>query len=308
MYVHECKEVGMLINSIMDTALYFSVIMVELAVLFLAVSIIVALLQQYVLDRDKVQSAMAIKGFRSIIAGGLFGSITPFCSCSTVPILSGLLQSKVRFGAAVSFLLASPLLNPVILGLLGISFGWDVTLIYASVTFTLVILSGVIWEKAGMAKEVRPLMPLGIPEMGKPESFKEALKRATLISLGQLRSMLPYLLIGGAVGALVYGIIPEEFIMTLSGKNRALSIPLAAALGIPLYIRMETAIPVALAFLSKGMSIGVIVALIIGGSGASIPEVSLLARIFKPRLVAAFVITVFSIATLAGYFFEFLLA
>jgi hypothetical protein len=116
----------------------------------------------------------------------------------------------------------------------------------------------------------------------------------------------PYLILGAAIGAFIYGFVPEDLIVSVAGPQNPLAIPLAAFIGIPMYIRAETIIPISAVLLGKGMGIGAVMALIIGGAGASIPEVTLLASIFEKRLVAAFVVTVIGVAILAGLIFQFL--
>ena len=116
------------------------------------------------------------------------------------------------------------------------------------------------------------------------------------------RQMLPWLLVGAGIGALIYGYIPEDLIVGIAGPAIPLAIPAAAIVGIPMYIRTETILPISGVLLSKGMGIGAVLALIIGCAGASIPEVSLLAAIFKRRLVITFVLTVLIVAMLARYF------
>src|SRR5690606_11551650 len=115
-------------------------------------------------------------------------------------------------------------------------------------------------------------------------------------AMNLFRQLMPYLLIGASIGAFIHGFVPTEIISRLAGPNNPLAVPVAAVVGIPIYIRAETMIPIGLALTEKGMSLGAILALIIGGAGASIPELTLLSAIFKRKLLAAFVVTVFSIA------------
>jgi hypothetical protein len=116
--------------------------------------------------------------------------------------------------------------------------------------------------------------------------------------------VLLFLVIGVAIGAAIYGYLPSDFVVRVAGPDNPLAIPVAALIGIPLYVRAETVIPIALALTQKGMSMGAVLALIIGGAGMSIPEMSMLAAIFKPRLVAVFVAVVFITAVLAGFIFN----
>ncbi len=135
-------------------------------------------------------------------------------------------------------------------------------------------------------------------------------KRRIIHSLGfawaLFRQVVPYLVLGAAIGAFIQGFIPEELIVAVAGPQNPLAIPVAAIIGVPMNIRAETVIPISAVLLEKGMGIGAVMALIIGGAGAGIPEVTLLRSIFEKRLVAAFVITVFGVAVLAGSIFPFL--
>jgi uncharacterized membrane protein YraQ (UPF0718 family) len=112
---------------------------------------------------------------------------------------------------------------------------------------------------------------------------------------------MPYLLIGAGIGAFIHGFVPTDLISRFAGPNNPFAIPVAAAIGVPIYIRAETMIPIGLALIEKGMSVGAVLALVIGGAGASIPELTLLSAIFEKKLLAAFVLTIFAIAVAAGY-------
>ena len=114
-------------------------------------------------------------------------------------------------------------------------------------------------------------------------------------------------LLGNALGAAIYGYMPEDFVLKIAGPDNPFAVPVAAVLGVPLYIRAETAIPIGIALMGKGMSIGAVIALIIGGAGMAIPEMSMLASIFKKRLVAMIVATIFLTAVIGGYLFNILL-
>ena len=124
---------------------------------------------------------------------------------------------------------------------------------------------------------------------------------------GSLRPIMIYLLIGVALGAGIYGYMPQDFVLKIAGADNPLAIPVAAVLGIPLYIRAETAIPIGIALMGKGMSIGAVIALVIGGAGMAIPEMSMLASIFKKKLVGMIVAVIFLTAVIAGYVFNLFL-
>jgi hypothetical protein len=132
----------------------------------------------------------------------------------------------------------------------------------------------------------------------------EKLKAAFLSAWADFRGVLMYLLIGVGIGAVIYGYIPEEFVMRVAGPDNPFAIPVAAVIGVPLYIRAESAIPIGLALSQKGMSMGAVIALIIGGAGMAIPEMAMLASIFKKRLVAAMVAVIWTTAVVGGYAFS----
>lgn len=142
-------------------------------------------------------------------------------------------------------------------------------------------------------------------------TFWQKQRQAVLISLkeavGLFRGVVGWLLLGAGIGAFIYGFVPQELLAGFAGANDLWAIPLAAVVGIPMYIRAETMIPIAGILMGKGVSAGVVIALILGGAGASIPEVSLLNSIFKKPMVATFVLCVFIVATATGFAFTILL-
>lgn len=290
----------------------------ELFLLFIGISLIVALLQIYI-SKDTIKSALTTK--RPILnsfLGALFGSVTPFCSCSTIPVLTGLIKSGAPFSGIVSFLLTSPILNPAIIALFLTFFGMKATLLYAGFTFTFAITAGIILEKIGFAKEVRdlPAPASGCCGAGQAEliyanfkgSFWEKNMRAFKLAARDawilLRGVLGFLLLGAGIGAFIYEFIPQDLLVQFAGQSNWLAVPLAAVLGIPMYIRTETMLPIAGVLIDKGVGYGTMIALIIGGAGASIPEISLLSSIFKKKMMIAFLTSVLFIAISAGFIFN----
>lgn len=288
-------------NSFWVSLQFFGLILAELTVLFLGISTLVGLVLQYVSD-ETLRRALSRRGLLGNVLGALLGAVTPFCSCSTIPMTVGLLRAGVPFGATMSFVLASPLLNPIILTMFLTLLGWKVCVVYGSVTFVVAIASGAFLQWVGLAKDVRSVRVTGGAEERKPQpTFRGKLRYAFGGAWGDFRGVLVYLVIGVAIGAAIYGYLPGDFVVRIAGPDNPFAIPVAALIGIPLYVRAETVIPIALALTQKGMSMGAVLALIIGGAGMSIPEMSMLAAIFKPRLVGAFVSIVFLTAVLAGF-------
>lgn len=301
------------VNSLNQVISFFKLIMAELVIMFLGISFMVAVLQRYI-SKETIKKVLSKprKGFQNII-GAMLGAVTPFCSCSTIPILVGLHQSGAPFGGTISFLIASPILNPMILLLLLKFFGFKITFIYGVFTFIFAVFSGVIMEKLGMEKQVKnvAVKTCGCSELTYDKlkgSFwdknLQVIKLALKDTLKLFFKVVPFLLIGVIIGAFIYGFVPEEFIAKVAGRDNPLSVPISAIIGVPMYVRTETMIPIAKALNASGMSMGAIMALIIGGAGASIPEVTLLNTIYKKKMVVAFIIAVFLVATISGFIFN----
>lgn len=300
-------------NTLLDTLQYFVLITLELIALFLIISAIVEIILMYI-PAERIQKSLSGKGLLGNILGAAFGALTPFCACSTIPMTVGFLNAGVPFGSVMSFLISSPLLNPIIIGMLGALVGIKAAVIYFVIAFICSVLFGAILQRMGARKyvksvRVKPSCCGGASQMIDKRTlpFKEKLKLAFNAAWNSLRPIMGYLLIGVALGALIYGYMPEEFVLNIAGPNNPFAVPVAAVLGVPLYIRAETAIPIGIALMGKGMSIGAVVALIIGGAGMAIPEMSMLASIFKKKLVAMIVVVIFLTAVVGGYLFNILL-
>lgn len=301
-------------NTLIDTLRYFVLITIELIALFVFISALVEIILMYV-PEEKIRRRLSGAGvFGNIVAAG-FGALTPFCACSTIPMTVGFLNAGVPFGSTMSFLIASPLLNPIILGMLGAMVGIKAMIAYFVIAFLCSILFGFLLEKIGAQKYVKNvrLKPAsccaGSHEVVDKHSlpFPSKLKVAFAGAWDSLRPIMGYLLVGVALGAGIYGYMPQDFVMKVAGPDNPFAIPVAAVLGIPLYIRAETAIPIGLALMGKGMSIGAVISLIIGGAGMAIPEMTMLASIFKKQLVAMIVLVIFLTAVVSGYLFNILL-
>ena len=292
-------------NTLVEAFKYFITITAELTVLFLGISTIVALILMY-LPQEKIKAWMSGKGLLGNIMGAILGALTPFCACSTIPMTLGFLEIGIPFGAVMSFVIASPLLNPIILAMLLALMGVKVAITYFIIVFGAAIIFGILLEKTGGTNLVKKVRVKGgcCEDEEIPQVFKMKLKLAFLKAWGDFYSILGYLLIGVGIGAAIYGYLPQNIVLRYAGADNPLAIPIAAVIGIPLYIRAETAIPIGLSLMQKGMSVGAVIALIIGGAGMAIPEMSMLAGIFKKKLVASIVIVIFLTAVLGGYIFN----
>ncbi len=281
---------------------FFIEIAVELIVLFIGITFLVGLIQEYV-PGETIKRAL---GGRHRILGSFlgagFGALTPFCSCSTITLLLGMLNAGVPFASAMAFLFASPLLNPVIVSLFILLMGWKITALYFSVTFLAAIVIGLMLDSLGFAAQVKSVAAVrGCCDCEQAEDAKSRVQRSARFAFSLFRQLVPYLLLGAGIGAFIHGFVPTELISSIAGSGNPFAVPVAAIIGVPIYIRAETMIPIGLALIEKGMSTGAVLALVIGGAGASIPELTLLSAIFKRKMLAAFVLTIIAIAVAVGY-------
>ncbi|MGD9707073.1 MAG: permease [Candidatus Delongbacteria bacterium] len=296
-------------NTFTDTLYYFLFIMAELTVLFLAISTLVALLLIYI-PHNMLRKYINRKGFGGYFMGTVLGSLTPFCACSTIPMTLGLLNAGASFGPVMSFVISSPLLNPIIIIMIATLMGLKASILYFAVTFIGSMLFGYILEitggKTGIKKIGIRKNNAKISNITDTNSFLEKLKKAFSTGWSDYRGVFVYLLIGVGIGAGIYGYLPSDFVIKIAGPDNFFAIPVAATVGVPMYIRAETAIPIGIALLGKGMSIGAVIALIIGGAGMAIPEMVMLSGIFKKKLVAAIVSVIWLTAVIGGFIFNLL--
>ncbi|HHA7015730.1 TPA: permease [Staphylococcus aureus] len=287
-----------MLDSIIEFIKTFLMLFFELLILFIIVSFIVSLIQQ-VVSEEKIKRLLSKPNQAiSYMLGTVFGAMTPFCSCSTIPILAGLLNYKVPFGPAMSFLIASPLMNPLMVFMLWALLGWKVAVVYFVVLAIFSILTGLVFSKMNLAESYKGVNVKGDGFFANKTGSR--VKQALNDAWAFLYPMLPYLLIGVFIGAFIYGFVPETFITKYASGDGVISVFIASVIGIPMYIRPETMLPIAEALVSKGMSLGTVVALIIGGAGASIPEVVLLSKLFKKKFVVSFVIAILVVAIVTG--------
>lgn len=342
------------------------------------------MLQEFVTPQ-KVQSILSSRNGKGYLVAALLGSITPFCSCSTIPFLKGLLRARAGFGPMMVFLFASPLLNPIIVGLFVVTFGVKVAVFYFVMAMGVSVIAGYTLEKLGFERYVRkeaygqenvehssccdtkaapalslcgettklaPIVSLCSDVKSSSKMFLYAdvkptsalsscceTKPAPLASSccgttsasatpgadiptvppkldivsrslrvwrttwKDFKHVLPYLFVGVLLGSFIYGFIPTEFIVNYAGEATWYAIPVAAVIGIPLYIRAEAVIPLTAALVQKGMAMGSVMAFIIGSAGASITEVILLKAIFKNQMIAAFLGVILGMAIASGFLY-----
>ncbi|MDY6985736.1 MAG: permease [Candidatus Thermoplasmatota archaeon] len=286
---------------------FFIQIALELTILFIVITFIVGMIQEY-LPAERIKKSL--EG-RSKVAGSMlgagFGALTPFCSCSTIPLLLGMLEVGIPFGICMSFLIASPILNPIIVSLFAVLLGWKITAIYVILTFIAAVVLGMIFKRLGFEDQIKSVAVVGGGgDLQVDMDVKSRINRSAGFAWTLFKQLIPYLLIGAGIGAFIHGFVPEGFFAGFAGADNPFVVPIAAVIGVPMYIRAETLIPIGFALIEKGLSIGAVMALVIGGAGASIPEVALLSAMFKKKLLAVYIITIFGIAVVVGYVFNLL--
>lgn len=282
--------------------------MAELVVLFIVISAFIAFVLMYV-PQDKIKSWLSNKGIWGNVIAVLFGAVTPFCACSTVPMTLGLLQAGVPFGTVMSFVIASPLMDPLVFILLGTFMGWKVAIGFLVLTSIFPIVFGLLFEKMGWADQVKHVRLKGEVHSqydNLPAGIKNRIKASFLKAWQDFKGVWLYMVIGVAVGALIYGYMPTALLAKVAGPDNPYAVIIAALIGLPLYIRVESAIPIGIALMDKGVSIGAVIAFIISGAGVAIPELTMLASIFKKKIIIAFIVIVVITAVVSGLIFNLL--
>lgn len=283
-----------------------------LAALFFGVSMMVALLQQGVGQRLNAALHRTSLGTGAMVAATA-GAVTPFCSCSTVPVLAGMLQARIRFGVCFTFLIASPVINEGVLLVLMRQYSMTEASVFLLVAFGVSVAFGLAIDRLGMATYVRSSASTPLPASDAVRvdggvgtvPFKTRLRFAAQASFNELRVAFPYLLVGLLVGGVIYGYVPQTAIVELGQSVPSLwLIFLMALIGVPFYVNAAMVVPIAVALIDKGVSIGPVAAFLVSAAGTSIPEVILLARLFKAPLVLAHVVVIVASATLIGLALE----
>lgn len=317
--------------ALLDSWDYFLHLAMVLTPLFIGASFLVGLAQEY-LPPERVEEMLRARdhGSGNVLAAGL-GAVTPFCSCSTVPVLAGLLGAGAPTGMAFSFLLASPIVNWIAVFLLFGLFGTGVTVAYVTTALLAAIVAGLIigtFELDGYIKDVRitaggreiatdggatPSDASGAADAGgcsecgttaTNRTHKERVTAAGEGALSFFRDTLPYIAVGIAIGALIHGAVPAEFLQQIAGPGNPLATPIAALAGAPIYVSISGMLPIAHSLTEAGIPIGTVIAFVIGGAGISIPNLILLNKLFERRLLAIYATTVVTIGITVGVLFN----
>ena len=246
----------------------------------------------------------------NVLAAAL-GIVTPFCSCSAVPLFIGFLTAGIPLGVTFSFLISAPMVNEVALALLFGLFGWKVAALYLGTGLVIAIVAGWIIGRLRLERHVEPWVYQMVPGDDRPQERPPTWEDRLHHGFDAVRDIVgrvwPYVLLGIAVGAGIHGWVPQNFLASIMGRGAWWSVPLAVAIGVPMYSNAAGIIPVVHALLEKGAALGTMLAFMMAVIALSLPETVILRKVLRPTLIAAVlgVVTVGIIAV--GYLFNWLI-
>jgi uncharacterized protein len=248
------------------------------------------------------------EGVGNVIAA-LLGIPTPFCSCSAVPLFIGFVESGVPLGITFSFLIASPLINEVAAAMLLAMFGWQIALIYIISGLIIAIVAGIIIGRLHLESEVEDFVwKCKMHDAAeKPMTWKDRVDFGISESKSITLKVIPYIIIGIAIGAVIHGYAPADFLVNIAGPDNPLAVPLAVLIGIPLYSNAAGMIPIMEVLTAKGMAMGTALAFMMAVIGLSLPEMIILRKVIKIKLLVIFAGILFVAFTLTGYLFNAIL-
>lgn len=261
-------------------------------------------------ERTRALLAKRGEGGANVLAA-LLGIVTPFCSCSAVPLFIGFVQAGVPLGVTFSFLISAPMVNEVALTLLFGLFGWKIALLYLglglSVAMTAGWVIGRLKMEAHLEEWVQQMPKVSADDPLQNVSLAERVDGGFSAVRQIVGKVWPYVVAGIAIGAGIHGYVPEAFMASFMGKEAWWSVPLAVLMGVPLYTNAAGIIPIVQALLAKGAALGTVLAFMMAVIALSLPEMIILRNVLKPRLIATFVVVVASGILLVGYIFNALL-
>jgi uncharacterized membrane protein YraQ (UPF0718 family) len=291
---------------------FFGYDVVKITLLLVGIIFVVTVLRSYMsLERTRALLGGKREGVGNVMAAGL-GVITPFCSCSAVPAFIGFVSAGVPIGVTMSFLIASPLVNEIAIGLLLGMFGIGPTLLYVAAGLTIAVVAGWILGRMHAERWVEPFVFQttlhgevidDASRLNWPD--RVAMGREEVVSI--LRRIWPYLLVGIGVGAIIHGWVPTGFFTTYASADNPLGVLAAVLIGVPLYSNAAGVMPLVQSLYTAGIPMGTLLAFMMSVVALSVPELILLRRVLKPPLIAIFVAVMAVSITVVGYLFNVVL-
>jgi hypothetical protein len=258
-------------------------------------------------ERTRALLAGRSEGVANVMAASL-GVVTPFCSCSAVPLFIGFVQAGVPLGVTFSFLIAAPMVNEVALTLLFGLFGWRIALLYLGLGLSVAIASGWVIGRlkmdASLEDWVRDMPRIVVRTSELRPTLAERIEAGFAAVREIVGKVWPYILVGIAIGAAIHGYVPEAFMASIMGRDAWWSVPLAVLVGVPMYTNAAGVIPIVQALLAKGAALGTVLAFMMSVIALSLPELVILRKVLKVRLIATFVTVVAAGILLVGFVFN----
>jgi len=279
---------------------------IKISILLFLLIFIISYIQSYFPPERTKKILSKYHGIWANTLGALLGTVTPFCSCSSIPIFIGFTRAGLSSGITFSFLISSPLVDLGALVLLTTVFGPKVAIAYVLVGILLAVIGGTIIEKTGLGKHIEPFVTQGknIDVDAPTMTFKDRVIYGKDQAVSTYKKVVLYILVGVLIGALIHNVIPETWVQAVLGTENPFSVLIATAIGVPMYADIFGTIPIAEALFASGVGIGTILAFMMAVTALSLPSLIMLRRVVKPKLLAAFFIIVVSGIILIGYLFN----
>ena len=288
------------------SVLFFIYDTIKIMVLLGVLILIISYIQSYFPPERTKKILGRFHGIGANCVAALLGTVTPFCSCSSIPLFIGFTSAGLPLGVTFSFLISSPMVDLGSLVLLMSIFGWKVAVVYVLLGLVIAVAGGTLIEKLHLEKYVEEYIRNGraidVPQ--EELHFKDRLKYAWEQVVSTAKKVAPYVLIGVGIGALIHNWIPEDFIVTALGDNNPFGVIIATIAGVPMYADIFGTIPIAEALLAKGALLGVVLSFMMGVTTLSLPSMIMLRKAVKPKLLGIFIGICTGGIIIVGYFFN----
>lgn len=270
---------------------FFIYDMIKIMVLLGVLILIISYIQSFFPPERTKKILGRFHGIGANCIAALLGTVTPFCSCSSIPLFIGFTSAGLPLGVTFSFLISSPMVDLGSLVLLMSIFGWKVAVVYVLVGLVIAVAGGTLIEKLHLEEQVEEYIRNGkAPDIPQEElHFKDRIKYAWEQVVSTAKKVFPYVLIGVGIGAVIHNWIPEDFIIKILGDNNPLGVVIATIAGVPMYADIFGTIPIAEALLSKGALLGVVLSFMMGVTTLSLPSMIMLRKAVKPKLLGIFI-------------------
>ena len=301
------SALGLDINGRLGGSVQFFIYdVVKITILLVVLIFVISYIQSYFPPERSKRILGRFRGIWANILAALLGTVTPFCSCSSIPLFIGFTSAGLPVGVTFSFLISSPMVDLGSLVLLMSIFGAKVAVIYVIMGLVIAVIGGTIIEKLRMQRYVEDfIMSAGSVDLASPELTKrDRLLYAKEQMLGTFKKVFPYVLIGVGIGAIIHNWIPGEWVALVLGSNNPFGVVLATLVGVPMYADIFGTIPVAEALLAKGAQLGTVLAFMMAVTTLSLPSLVMLRKAVKPKLLALFIAVCAIGIILVGYLFN----